>query len=257
MGRPPYIIEKLNTEYFENVSPIWTQPEIRSDGLLRELWQHMPNGQTLSVSSRDKQKASKSLLMAALKAGGYSESRINEIWIEEIDSRYHAAAFELARWRPEIDGWDCAGWATHSDNIFFAVRTELIATCEAWRGYDWAAFEREYERLKEYWNDGPVWIKEFQWRAIPSELPPRATLIGLCLADVVAQFGNGRAAQVVRHSPIKFDIINQTPWKAILEFIGVVFEEKDLPDNAAIRRSITYHAPKILQFYRTPHNIKY
>lgn len=257
MARPRNIIKKIDTDYFENVTAIWTKPYIVGDGLLLQLWKHMPDQHQLSWETPEQRAEAKAVIKVALKAGGYPENRINEIWIEEIDKCWHEAAHELQRWKPEIDGWNRDGWANHSDNIFFSVREHLVKTCEAWRDYDWGAFSREYQRLSVYWSDGPVWIKEFQWQRLPAVSPPSETLVGLCLADVVAQFGMGKAAQNVRHGPIKFSIIDQTPWKAILKFIDVIFEEDDLPDNAAIRRSITYHAPNILQFYRTPYNSRY
>ena len=254
MARPRNIVKKVDTDYFENATAIWTKPYIVADGLLLKLWKHMPDQHKLSWATPDQRKASKAAIAAALSKANRPKHRICEIWIEEIDSCWHEAAHELARWKPEIDGWNRDGWAMHSDNIFFAVRTELIATCEAWRDYDWQAFSKEYQRLKSYWQGGPVWINEFQWCAMPSELPPKATLIGLCLADVVAQFGNGRAAQKVRQGPVKFDIIDQTPWKAILEFVEVVLGKDDDWDNVAIRTNVAYHAERIPQFYRTPHS---
>lgn len=269
MARPRNIVKKVDTDYFENVTAIWSTPwlcdfgratasdgTIKEEGLLSQIAPSLPQNLYQLMLNKDGRSEVHEAIKDALRKIG-KPNDITNIWIDDIHPDYHNAAIELAKWKPKIDGWDGAGWAKHSDNIFFRVRSVLISTCEAWRGYNWQAFEREYERLKKYWNDGPVWINEFQWSALPSELPPSATLLGLCLADIVAQFGNGRAAQRVRHSPIKFDIIDQTPWKAILEFIGVVFEERDLPDNTAIRRSITYHAPNILKFYRTPYNPRY
>ncbi len=253
MAKLRNIIKQLDTDYFENVTPIWAKPYIVGDGLLLELWKHMPHVEELSWHTPEQRKFAKDALRAALRKADESESRLDEIWIEEIHRKYHNAAYELARWKPEIDGWERDSWANHSDNVFFRVREQLIATCEAWRSYDWQAFSKEHQRLKANRNDRPVWINEFHFSVLPDELPPPATLMGLCLADIVAQFGNGRAAQKVRHGPIKFDIIGRTPWKAILEFVQVVFDEDVDWDNLAIRTSVAYHAKRITQFYRTPH----
>jgi hypothetical protein len=269
MARPRKIIEKVDTDYFENLTAIWTTPwlcdfgrvaepdgTIKVEGLLSKIAPSLPPNIYQLMLNKDGRSEVYRAIKAALTSIGQPND-ITKIWIDDIHPDYHVAAKELAKWKPQINGWGRDGWAKHSDNIFLTVRTELIKTCEAWRGYDWQAFENEYERLKQYWSDGPVWIKEFQWSALPDKLPPQATLIGLCLADVVAQFGNGKAAQKVRHNPVKFDIIDQTPWKAILEFIEVILGQNQQHDNTAIRRSITYHAPNILKFYRTPNNSKY
>lgn len=253
MARPRNIIKKLDTEHFENVTAIWTKPSIVEDGLLRELWKHMPQQRELSWDTQENRRVSKAAIKAALKAGGYSASRIDEIWIEKIDDRYHAAAKELAIWKPNVDGWGRDGWGRNSDNIFFAVRTELIEICNAWSTYDWDSLERERHRLNQYWSGGPVWIKEFQWRVLPTDLPPREALVGLCLADAVAHFANGKAELIVRDGAEKFDIARQTPWKAILAFVEVVFGPVDRWDNLSFRSEVIYHSGRIDEFYRMPH----
>jgi hypothetical protein len=253
MARPRKIVEKLDTAYFENVTAIWNKPTIVGDGLLQELWKHMPHQRQLSWATPDQRRDSKAAIIAALKAGGYSAGRIDEIWIEKIDDRYHRAANELAVWKPNVDGWSRDGWARHSENIFFAVRTELIEICDAWSTYDWDSLDRERHRLSQYWSGGPVWIGEFQWCALPSELPPRAALVGLCLADAVAQFASGKTAQNVRCGPAKCDMAKHTPWKAILEFIEVVFGPDDRWDNISFRTEVVYHSGRIEKFYRTPY----
>ena len=111
MARPRNIIEQVDTDYFENVTAIWTKPYIVGDGLLLKLWEHMPDQHELSWATPEQRQASKAAIAAALSKGSYPEIRINEIWIEEIGSCWHEAAHELARWKPEIDGWDRDGWS--------------------------------------------------------------------------------------------------------------------------------------------------
>jgi hypothetical protein len=280
----------IDTLYFRNVTPIWTSPKIRQCDLYREIEQliYSPAEISLLLQTVEGRGQLKSAIRSALTKKGFSASRMSEIWIEEIDSRYHEAAKELAKWQPPVADWDSESWAKHPDNIFFRLRERLMDCCEGWHSYNWDKMAVEVKRVGEITTarkklieasndlsrllskykplnepyallakneqskiDRARYIEGFEWKVTPKRLVSPETMIGICLADIVSRFVIDPSGGGTLHLPVAPLLANQIPWKALQRFVQTCGLSDESDGNSL--RSIVVNAHKnISNFYGSP-----